>query len=240
MLTPIHRRALLGSFFVIGLVAACGGGNGASGGATPSATIGPSGGVVEEEGIRLTIPAGALTEDVTISVAAAPEIAPSDGYAALSSVFLFTPDGLVFRTPAVVEIAFRGDGAGAAVVWSSATAGVEELASTASAGSMTASVLHFSRGFVGRRDRDAAPPDAGPGDASPPADAPYDVADAPSDGPSCQPLSGACDAGSQCCSGACGGGTCVPGSSTCTGPGAGCDAGTQCCSGLCTSGGICS
>jgi hypothetical protein len=244
MLRRTFLSSLLGLAAFLVLVAACGGsGAGGAGGSTgASETIGPAGGVVEDRGVRLTIPEGALTQPVTISVAPAPEIAPADGYRALSPVFLFTPDGLVFQKPAVVEIAFQDDGAGASVVWVSAASGVEDLPSTASAGTVTASVLHFSRGFVGRRDgsvHDADAPDGGLADA-PPGDGPSDgPTDAVGDGATCHPATGSCDAGYQCCSGICGGGICAADGAACKGTSQSCDAGAQCCTGVCSTGGVC-
>jgi hypothetical protein len=215
------------------LVSACGS---SSANAPSSATVGPSGGSIDADGVRLDIPAGALPNDVSISIVATTDAPPPD-YDGLSPVFEFSPDGLTFAKPARVAIVYHDDPSAASIVWSSGST-FEELPSSASGGSMTADITHFSRGFVGKK-HPGAPHDSGPSDAAPDdvfsADAPTD-GDADGDGKACFPLSSICDAGSQCCSGACGAGACV---SSCKSTGTGCSAPSDCCSGICTSGGIC-
>lgn len=209
---------------MLALMSACGADAGPSG---PSivgqATIGAAGGTVEGGGATLTIPAGALSANTAISIAQAPDMAPPEGYSAASPIFIFAPDGLVFQKPVEVAIVLDGDGTAATIVWSTTGASVEELPSTLASGSMTAHVTHFSFGFIGRADhRDGAMPDA-PIDVShvtdvtdaadgSPVDAPHDVRDATMDV--------AADAG-------------------CHTSGTGCDAGSQCCNGACSTGGIC-
>jgi len=116
----------------------------------PSATdtIGPEGGVVEVDGVKLVIPPGALSEPTELSVKQRTDGAPGE-YEAFSPVFEFGPDGLVFAVPAEVEFAFEGDAARAKVFWSTSTGGYESLGGTVSGSRISAEVTHFSTGFVG-------------------------------------------------------------------------------------------
>ena len=144
-------------------VAACGGGDddgdgGGGGGGDPIVEgIGPEGGTVEGDGVELTIPAGALDEEVEIAVAETDAEAP-DGFEAMSPVFEFTPDGLTFAEPIEVRITYDGPDDGMEVIWSLAEGdGFEGIGGTADGATIVAEVSHFSRGFAGR------PADAGDG-----------------------------------------------------------------------------
>ncbi len=89
------------------------------GGATPdastvpdasmSSTIGPAGGSVSAGEAEVTIPAGALSTDVAIGVAAvaAPLALPPE-YTAVSLFWAFTPHGTTFATPATIQIQHAG------------------------------------------------------------------------------------------------------------------------------------
>ena len=75
-------------------------------------TIGPDGGTLTSGGATLTIPAGALDEDVEIGFGTVdgPADLPED-LAAAGDVFAATPHGQVFATPVTVEIAYAGSDA---------------------------------------------------------------------------------------------------------------------------------
>jgi hypothetical protein len=125
-------------------------------------TVGMGGGQVTSNGVKLTIPAGALDHDVTITVATSSDPTPT-GYVALSPVFVFGPDGLTFAKPITVTMAFTDDGRPATAFWSTASrAGFDDVGGTATGGQMTAQVTHFSQGFVGRQQYE----DAGGGDSA--------------------------------------------------------------------------
>jgi hypothetical protein len=101
--------------------------------------------------VKLTIPAGALDRDVTITVATSSDPTPPPGYQTTSPVYVFGPDGLVFSKPVTITMAFTDDGQPVSAFWSTmAGDGFDDIGGTASAGQMTAQVTHFSRGFVGR------------------------------------------------------------------------------------------
>lgn len=125
---------------------------------TRSELIGSAGGMIEHEGVALEIPAGALDEEIEISISTSSEAAP-EGYAAHSPVYVFEPDGLQFAVPAEVSITFQGD-VDPSIQWSLRDGdGFEPLATQRSAAVARGAVTHFSRGFVG--DATAAGPDAG-------------------------------------------------------------------------------
>lgn len=77
-----------------------------NGGALPvTATIGPDGGTLVTEGVRLDVPAGALDEDTTLRVRKLPK--PPAGFDARSEVFERGPDGLQFKKEITVRRAGR-------------------------------------------------------------------------------------------------------------------------------------
>lgn len=132
------------------LAGACGGGG--AGGTTPSdpARIGPAGGTVTTaSGVRLTVPAGALSVDTTLTVVASGTNGPSG-----HPIFTFGPAGTTFAVPITVRLprpASLQAGAAAALYWTrpgSATA-YDALAASVAADGVTAQVDHFSNGFVG-------------------------------------------------------------------------------------------
>ncbi len=224
--------------FVMGalaLVAACGSSSSNDASSSPppagSASVDTTGGVVEGAGVRLVVPAGAVQGNVTISIAVAPpNTAPPDGYVALSPIYVFSPNGLVFQKPVTVEIPLpSGVGSTDSIVWSSDSAGVEILASSTGAGVMTANVMHFSEGFIGHPTHAVPPNDQDSGSGSDASDGGAGDG-AIDDGSTCHAEGGTCDAGSQCCSGSCNVGTCL----SCKPLGASCSSNTDCCSGGCS------
>jgi hypothetical protein len=177
-----------------------------------STSVGPTGGTVQASGVTLHVPEGAVSQPVTITVATATDTAAPPAYDAFSPIFQFSPDGLVFQKPITVDITITASvGSAMNIVWSTAEGGYEDLPSTTNGNVMSASVSHFSRGFIGHKKQPSSDGvDAGGG-----SDAAHGGTDGASDGSStitdastCGMGGGSCDAGSQCCSGACNGGTC--------------------------------
>src|SRR5262245_34049451 len=102
-----------------------------------------------DDQVTLVVPPGALSDDQAITVTASEEPAPA-GYVAVSRVYRFDPDGLVFASPVEVRFVHAGDANGLSIFWSSGE-GFQELPTYLVNGAMVASVTHFSRGFLGRR-----------------------------------------------------------------------------------------
>jgi hypothetical protein len=95
-----------------GLVAACG--SAGSGGSSPavyqeeaSQTIGPEGGIVmTENGSSISIPAGALTHDVTISITSNPSAPALTDGTPVGMYYLLGPEGQQFNVPVTVTLAY--------------------------------------------------------------------------------------------------------------------------------------
>jgi hypothetical protein len=133
-------------------------------------TIGASGGEISSSGVKLTIPAGALDHNVTITVATSSAPTPT-GYVALSPIFVFGPEGTTFAKPVTVTMAFTDDGKPATAFWSTAGGtAYEDIGGTAAGGQMTAQVTHFSQGFVGRQGQEDGGTDSSVGKDSSPVD----------------------------------------------------------------------
>ncbi len=145
-------------------------------------TIGAAGGTVRDQGVALTIPAGALPGDVQISIT--PNAAPvPSGYVGLSPVFRFEPSGTVLLTPATVELTLTSTGANATMFLSNAGGGYDALTTNVTASSASAPIGRLGDCFVGvgttghGGGTDASVPedssalaDSGPTDSGPMAD----------------------------------------------------------------------
>ncbi len=138
-------------WLVVGLVG-CGSGD-SSAPAHGEALIGPSGGELAlAGGLVVTIPPGALAEELRLTVDETAASLPDD-LAAESAVYEFGPAGTRFAVPVRVRMPFTasGDDAGeSSVYWTvdgSATE-FEPLATTVAAGAAEALVSHFSKGLV--------------------------------------------------------------------------------------------
>jgi hypothetical protein len=132
-------------------------------------TVGASGGSVTAQGVELTIPAGALPGDTQITITPTSAPIPS-GYTGLSQLYTFGPDGTVFKKPVTVSFTLTSTGTAPTVYWSNASGGFDTLATTTISNGVSASVTHFSQGFVAEQRENEPPVDAG-ADSSPPADA---------------------------------------------------------------------
>lgn len=115
-------------------------------------TIGPEGGSIVVRGATVTIPQGALAEATAITISAS-DAAPFDDFVVLSKVFLFQPSGIDFARPVTLEIPFTNDAQPSSMWWASSTAPTfEDVGGEARGGKMIATVMHFSSGFVGRKN----------------------------------------------------------------------------------------
>jgi hypothetical protein len=123
-------------------------------------TVGAAGGSVSAPGAVLDIPAGALAADTAISITPNAGAIPS-GYTGLSQLYSFEPDGTVFQKPATITLTPSGPGSSPVVFWSNASGGYDALETTSTGTGVSASIQHFSRGFVGEKNKDAAATDGG-------------------------------------------------------------------------------
>ena len=137
-----------------------------------SVQIGPNGGTASACGGVLTIPAGALASETTVTTSCDPH-GTVRGYSLRSALYRFAPEGLVFAAAASLSVPFETAAAPVAVYWSRTTGGgYDELPTHVVGGNAVAAITHFSSGFAAQAPDDAsadAPGDVaatGPGDGA--------------------------------------------------------------------------
>jgi len=142
----------LAFFLFIGCGSGGGGGNSGSTGIPTATTIGPDGGTLDDgNGLKITVPPGALTSSVQISAARTTTPGPS-GNGALSNLYQFGPDGTVFRQPVTVTLPLpAGAPANVTIFWSQSgnPSSYEDVSGAVTGSSISAAVTHLSTGFVG-------------------------------------------------------------------------------------------
>ena len=124
-------------------------GGGADATQTATQTIGAAGGTVTAPGFAVTVPAGALPADTTITITVGSGQVPP-AYVGLSPLFSIAPAGTVLLQPATVDIALGGVTAGASVFWSNAAGGFDPLPTKTTADGVSAEIMHFGDGFYGK------------------------------------------------------------------------------------------
>jgi hypothetical protein len=130
--------------------AACSG-EPASNATSVTQTVGASGGTIVLDRATVTFPAGALAQDTPITIEETSDPAPA-GYTALSHVYRCGPSGLSFAKNVTMAMQFTGDGLPTTMFWSSGSdPAFKDVGGTASGNVMSASVAHFSQGFVGHQ-----------------------------------------------------------------------------------------
>jgi hypothetical protein len=128
-------------------------GDGASSSSTTATQmVGPEGGTIEVDGAKVTFPPGALAEAKAITISSTTSV--PDGFVALSKVFRCEPSGTEFAQPVVMTMPFVDDGKGPfTMFWSTGEDPTfKDIGGTAEGRVMTATVKHFSSGFLGRRE----------------------------------------------------------------------------------------
>ncbi|MDB4931723.1 MAG: hypothetical protein JWM10_4207, partial [Myxococcaceae bacterium] len=135
--------------------------------------VGPAGATFAGGGVSVVVPPGALDREVEIAIVPTTQPVPP-GYLGYSVVYRATPEGQVFARPLVVSVEFAGDAARARLYWSRAAGGYESLGGAVAGNLLTASVSHFSSGFVGAEAADGGAPT----DVPPAQDAAIDRPDA--------------------------------------------------------------
>jgi hypothetical protein len=114
-------------------------------------TVGPDGAEILVDGATVTIPKGALTTNVEITISASSDPAPA-GFEALSKVFKCGPSGTNFAQPVVMKMPFTDDGKPSTMFWSTnESPEFKDVGGEKVNGTMTATVLHFSSGFVAHK-----------------------------------------------------------------------------------------
>lgn len=111
--------------------------------------VGPDGGSVESDGLKIDVPAGAVNSEVTLT--AYPKDRVIDGVTTASQTWSFGPDGQKFNTAIAVSFAYEGQHDAATVWWTKEgdLTTFSNLKTTKADGWATANVVHFSEGAVG-------------------------------------------------------------------------------------------
>jgi formylglycine-generating enzyme required for sulfatase activity len=149
----VKARFLVGGLCAVAatLLAASACSSHTSEGATPDAiteTVTDRGATLVIDDVMLEIPPGALSTPQVVTITRTNDPAPS-GYDAVTSLYRFEPDGLVFAIPAKLIITVPSTAANASVIWLQAPDTYEPLATTTTAARARADILHFSGGFLG-------------------------------------------------------------------------------------------
>ncbi len=141
-------------------------------GKTIEGSITAAGGMLELEAAKLTVPAGAVSADLKVSITSVQNPAGSN-YQALTPVFRFKPDGTEFAAPVTVEFDLGSTAATAPLIfWTRKGSSVFERQRTTRSGSkVSAQVTHFSQGFV------AEAPSTGSADGGRPTDDAFRIID---------------------------------------------------------------
>jgi hypothetical protein len=118
-------------------------------GATASQTIAATGGTVSVGAATLDVPAGAVPAGTLISITESTTPAPAE-LNAVTPVYTFSPDGLVFTQPISVKFAVAGASPSSSVYWSQSGDATKfaPVNSVVGGGFVTANVTHFSSGCV--------------------------------------------------------------------------------------------
>jgi hypothetical protein len=122
-------------------------------GDTATMDIGPEGNSIVVGGATVTIPPKALALKRTITITVTDQGAPP-GYVLLSRFIKCEPSGTDFAQPVQMQMPFHDDmQPGITVFWSAnAQPQFTDVGGTKNGdGTMTANVMHFSSGFVGRK-----------------------------------------------------------------------------------------
>jgi hypothetical protein len=115
-------------------------------------TVGPDGATIESGDVTLEVPAGAVSEEVQITITKTTDKTP-DGVTSYSAIYKFEPLDLVFAKPAKATWKKLPAGSENPVIqWSKGdTKKYEVLQSTAADTSVSASVKELGFGFVAQR-----------------------------------------------------------------------------------------
>ena len=113
--------------------------------------VGPEGGTILVGGATVTIPKGALTETKQITITETDEKPPA-GFTAVSKIFRCEPSGTDFAADVTMQMPFTDDGQPVKMFWSTGSDPTfKDIGGASTDGrTMTATVKHFSAGFVGR------------------------------------------------------------------------------------------
>ncbi len=132
------------------LLGACTGGQAtacAGSGSSATASVSSSGGSVTLETTAVTFAPGAFTDATGVTVTSTTTPAPH-GVSAYSPIYKFTPDGARFTQPVTVTFVVGLGLTNPTIMWSRPTGGWDDLGGSYANGRISATVTHFSEGYV--------------------------------------------------------------------------------------------
>lgn len=146
-------RVFLPALLFVALLSSCSSSSSDDGSTSRSVTktVGADGATIEVDGAVVTFPRGALADAKVITIGSTDEI--PDGFVAVSKVFECAPSGTSFAAPVTMTMPFTDDGQGPVTMFWSAGADptFKDVGGSPTGKTFTATVMHFSRGFVGRK-----------------------------------------------------------------------------------------
>jgi hypothetical protein len=158
-MTMMNKRLGFGVVLVgVLALAACGGDSGSSGEKVSVDVSAEAGGEVEVGAAKLTIPAGALAEDTTITAESKSPSGLPDSATLTGLQYDFGPDGLTFLAPVTLELPVGTvpSGKEAVISWlDESTNTWHDETTTAAAGKVSADIMHFTTFIVRFRDAGA-------------------------------------------------------------------------------------
>src|SRR5262249_56064696 len=99
-----------------------GGAGGLSGGTGGGQIVSTSGGTVMQDGVTISVPAGAVPSDTAITIST---VSSPPGYAPASRAYQFGPSGTAFAKPIAVTIPMTSATPDAHLFWSNASGGFD-------------------------------------------------------------------------------------------------------------------
>jgi RHS repeat-associated protein len=116
-------------------------------GTTTTVSVGTSGGTVALEKVTVTFPQNVFTSATGITITSTTD-APPSGIQAYTPIYKFDPDGSQFKLPATVTFVVGTGLLNPTILWSRPGGGWDDLRGTYINGAITATITHFSEGFV--------------------------------------------------------------------------------------------
>jgi len=116
-------------------------------GNTSTVAVGSGGGSVTLEGVTVQFPSSVFTSATNVTITSTTN-APPAGMTAYTPIYRFDPDGAQFSTAATVTFVVGTALTNPVIVWSDPGGGWDEIGGTYANGQISASVTHFSQGFV--------------------------------------------------------------------------------------------
>jgi hypothetical protein len=118
---------------------------------TVTQTVDTQGATLELDGATVTFPSGAVSSPLSVTITET-DLPPPADTVAFSKIYSCEPSGTNFAQPVTMTMKFTGDGTTPTMYWSSGTDPTfKDVGGSPVGDSFSATVMHFSSGFVGRK-----------------------------------------------------------------------------------------